>query len=113
MPHTAVKSATALPAGLTGAFAFVESLHATGMGGILNAPCLPAPGLSASLGCEVVVKLENLQATGSFKERGAFARLSALTPQERARGVVAASAGNHSQGVARHATAMGMQRLAC
>ncbi len=109
MPHTAVKSATALPAGLTGAFAFVESLHATGMGGILNAPCLPAPGLSASLGCEVVVKLENLQATGSFKERGAFARLSALTPQERARGVVAASAGNHSQGVARHATAMGIK----
>lgn len=79
------------------------------MGGILNSPCLPSPALSQALGCEVVVKLENLQATGSFKERGAYARLAALTEAERTRGVVAASAGNHAQGIARHASAMGVK----
>jgi threonine dehydratase len=97
------------PDDLAGAFDFVDTLHAAGMGGILNSPCLPSPALSAALGCDVVVKLENLQATGSFKERGAYARLSALTPAERKRGVVAASAGNHAQGVARHAGAMGIK----
>ncbi|WP_203293647.1 threonine ammonia-lyase [Maricaulis parjimensis] len=109
MPHTALKTEMPLSPDLAGAFAFVESLHAQGMGGILNSPCLPSPTLSKALGCEVVVKLENLQATGSFKERGAFARLSALTDTERQRGVVAASAGNHAQGVARHAAAMGIR----
>ena len=109
MPDTALKIApSAMPDALAGAFAFVDALHAGGMGGILNSPCLPSPTLSAALGCDVVVKLENLQATGSFKERGAFARLSALTPTERAQGVIAASAGNHAQGVARHASAMGI-----
>lgn len=109
MPDTALKTApSAMPDALAGAFAFVDALHASGMGGILNSPCLPSPTLSAALGCDVVVKLENLQATGSFKERGAFARLSALTPAERAQGVIAASAGNHAQGVARHASAMGI-----
>ena len=109
MPDTALKIApSAMPDALAGAFAFVDALHASGMGGILNSPCLPSPTLSAALGCDVVVKLENLQATGSFKERGAFARLSALTPTERAQGVIAASAGNHAQGVARHASAMGI-----
>ena len=109
MPHTALKTETPLGPDLAGAFAFVETLHDQGMGGILNSPCLPSPALSAALGCEVVVKLENLQATGSFKERGAFARLSALTEDEKARGVVAASAGNHAQGVARHAAVMGIK----
>lgn len=110
MPHTALKPMTpAPPDDLAGAFDFVDTLHAAGMGGILNSPCLPSPALSAALGCDVVVKLENLQATGSFKERGAYARLSALTPAERKRGVVAASAGNHAQGVARHAGAMGIK----
>lgn len=94
---------------LAEARAFVEDLHAGGMGGILRTPCIPAPALSAETGCEVWVKLENLQPTGSFKERGAFARLSRLTAEERARGVVAASAGNHAQGVARHASAMGVE----
>lgn len=110
MPVTATDPAsTDLPDGLAGAFAFVDRLHREGMGGILNSPCLPSPALSQALGCEVVVKLENLQATGSFKERGAYARLAALTEAERTRGVVAASAGNHAQGIARHASAMGVK----
>lgn len=109
MPLTAAQPATELPGSLAGAFAFVDRLHEQGMGGILRSPCLPSPALSRALGCEVVVKLENLQATGSFKERGAYARLAALTEAERARGVVAASAGNHAQGVARHAGAMGVK----
>jgi len=108
MPLTASQPASDMPGDLAGAFAFVSRLHEQGMGGILRSPCLPSPALSKALGCEVVVKLENLQATGSFKERGAYARLAALSEAERRRGVVAASAGNHAQGVARHATAMGV-----
>lgn len=109
MPLTAAQPETGLSGELAGAFAFVDSLHEKGMGGILRSPCLPSPALSKALGCDVVVKLENLQATGSFKERGAYARLAALTGAERARGVIAASAGNHAQGVARHAGAMGIR----
>ena len=109
MPLTAAQPESGLSGELAGAFAFVDSLHEKGMGGILRSPCLPSPALSKALGCDVVVKLENLQATGSFKERGAYARLAALTGAERARGVIAASAGNHAQGVARHAGAMGIR----
>ena len=64
--------------------------------------------LTEVLGVPVHLKLENLQRTGSFKIRGATHRLSQLTPEERARGVVAASAGNHAQGVALAAQALGI-----
>lgn len=64
--------------------------------------------LSELLGVPVHLKLENLQRTGSFKIRGAAYRLSRLTAEERARGVVAASAGNHAQGVALAAQALGI-----
>ncbi len=64
--------------------------------------------LSDVLGTTVYLKLENLQRTGSFKIRGAAYRLSRLTAEERARGVVAASAGNHAQGVARAAQKLGI-----
>jgi threonine dehydratase len=67
--------------------------------------------LSRRTGHEVYLKLENLQMTGSFKERGALNRLSLLTPEEAARGVVAASAGNHAQGVAYHATRRGVRSV--
>ena len=63
--------------------------------------------LSERVGGEVFIKCENLQRTGSFKIRGAYNRISRLTDQERARGVVAASAGNHAQGVALAATLSG------
>jgi threonine dehydratase len=65
--------------------------------------------LSRVLGSEVLLKCENLQRTGSYKLRGAYNLISSLTAEERARGVVAASAGNHSQGVARAAQALGIK----
>jgi threonine dehydratase len=70
---------------------------------VLRTPMLPAPKLSALTGAEVFVKYENLQVTNSFKERGALTKLAALSAAERARGVIAMSAGNHAQAVAYHA----------
>ena len=63
--------------------------------------------------CEVYLKPECLQRTGSFKVRGAYYKMSKLTDDEKARGVVACSAGNHAQGVALGATAMGISSLIC
>lgn len=97
------------PGRLDEAASFVDRLHKDGFGGILNTPLLRAHALEALTGCEVWVKMENLQVTGSFKERGAYARLAALSAHERQRGVVAASAGNHAQGVARHGAALGIE----
>ncbi len=70
---------------------------------VLRTPMLPAPKLSALTGAQVWVKYENLQVTNSFKERGALTKLTALGEAERARGVIAMSAGNHAQAVAYHA----------
>jgi threonine dehydratase len=65
--------------------------------------CNHSRTLSQICGCEIWLKFENLQFTSTFKERGALNRLSALSPAERRRGVIAMSAGNHAQGVAYHA----------
>jgi len=65
-----------------------------------HTPMTPSTTFSAMCGAEVVLKLENLQRTGSFKVRGATNRIAAIPAADRARGVVAASAGNHAQGVA-------------
>src|SRR3954452_904996 len=70
-------------------------------------PVLPATRLSRQLGSPVFLKLENVQVTGSFKVRGAVNRLTTMSDQERAAGVVAASAGNHAQAVAWAARAFG------
>ena len=70
---------------------------------VLRTPMLPAPKLSQLTGAQVWVKYENLQVTNSFKERGALVKLTALSEAERARGVIAMSAGNHAQAVAYHA----------
>ena len=78
------------------------------LGAVVRTPCLRSPTLSAMTGAEVFVKFENLQFTGSFKERGALWRLLALAPEERRRGVIAMSAGNHAQGVAYHAQRLGV-----
>src|SRR5512147_792501 len=75
---------------------------------VLRTPMLPAPKLSALTGAEVFVKYENLQVTNSFKERGALVKLLSLSADERARGVIAMSAGNHAQAVAYHAARMGI-----
>ena len=77
-------------------------------GQIENTPCLHSRTLSAITGAEVWLKFENLQFTASFKERGALNRLLALEAAERARGVIAVSAGNHAQGVAYHAQRLGI-----
>jgi threonine dehydratase len=80
-------------------------------GSIYYSPCPHSQMLSALTGQQVYLKLENLQMTGSFKERGALNRIAMLTPEQAARGVVAASAGNHAQGVAYHATKRGIRAL--
>ena len=64
-------------------------------------------------GCNVWLKLENLQRTGSFKLRGAYNKVASLTPEEREKGVIAASAGNHAQGVALAASVYGCQSTIC
>jgi threonine dehydratase len=80
-------------------------------GSIYCSPCPHSQMLSALTGQQVYLKLENLQMTGSFKERGALNRIATLTPEQAARGVVAASAGNHAQGVSYHATKRGIRSL--
>jgi threonine dehydratase len=77
-------------------------------GRVLRTPMLPAPKLSELTGAEVFVKYENLQVTNSFKERGALNKLASLPAAERARGVIAMSAGNHAQAVAYHAARLGI-----
>ena len=72
-------------------------------------PLLHSNFLSVATGTEVWLKAENLQRTGAYKVRGAFNRMSKLTKDERKRGVVAASAGNHAQGVALAATYLGIK----
>ncbi len=77
-------------------------------GRVIHTPTVPSATLSRTCGCDIRLKLDNLQVVGSFKERGAANRLALLTGAERARGVIAMSAGNHAQGVARHASLLGI-----
>ena len=87
----------------------LRAAHDSIRGVIERTPCERARSLSQELSAEVFLKLENLQVTGSFKARGAGNRLLALSAEERARGVIAASAGNHAQGVAFWAKRLGIQ----
>ncbi len=77
-------------------------------GRVVRTPTLRSATLSAILGADVWLKFENLQFTSSFKDRGALYRLLQLSEDEQRRGVVAMSAGNHAQGVAYHATRLGI-----
>ncbi|MEZ4417117.1 MAG: threonine ammonia-lyase [Gemmatimonadota bacterium] len=77
-------------------------------GNIVLTPCARSLAFVDDLPCEVWFKFENMHRMGAFKERGALNRLSLLTDEERRRGVVAASAGNHAQAVALHATRLGI-----
>ncbi len=77
-------------------------------GAVLNTDFDHSRTLSEMTGAEIWLKFENLQFTGAFKERGALNRLASLSPDERARGVIAMSAGNHAQGVAYHAKRLGI-----
>lgn len=77
-------------------------------GHVLKTPTIELRGLSDHLGCTVIAKLENLQRTSSFKERGALNKLQQLTEEQAKAGVIAMSAGNHAQGVAYHAAKLGI-----
>jgi threonine dehydratase len=79
------------------------------VGNALVTPMQSSRWLNALTGQQIYIKCENLQRTGSFKIRGAYLRISKLSPAERARGVVAASAGNHAQGVALAAQLLGIK----
>lgn len=89
-------------------FEMIEQARARMGSGVAKTPFADGHNLSQITGSTLFFKLENLQITGSFKERGALNRLLQLTPSERQRGVIAASAGNHAQGVAFHATRLGI-----
>lgn len=78
---------------------------------VLRTPCVASQTLSQIVGAQVFLKFENLQFTASFKERGACNRLQLLSAEEKARGVIAMSAGNHAQGVAYHAQRMGIRAV--
>ncbi|MDX1375376.1 MAG: threonine ammonia-lyase [Burkholderiales bacterium] len=80
-------------------------------GAVERTPCVHSRTLSQLTGAEVFLKFENLQFTASFKERGALNKLLTLSADERARGVIAMSAGNHAQGVAYHAARLGIRAV--
>jgi threonine dehydratase len=86
----------------------VEAAAARIAGRVLRTPALPSDAVGRATGIDTVLKLDNLQVVGAFKERGAANRLALLTEGERARGVIAMSAGNHAQAVARHANLLGI-----
>ena len=94
--------------GLPITLADVRAAAATIHGSVVATVCSESRTLGEICGCRLWLKFENLQFTSSFKERGAFNRLSALSPDERRRGVIAMSAGNHAQGVAYHANRLGI-----
>jgi threonine dehydratase len=93
---------------VTVTLADVESAARTIHGAVIRTPSAASETLSDVLGCTVVVKFENLQFVASFKERGARNKLAGLSDAERRAGVVAVSAGNHAQAVARHARLLGI-----
>lgn len=80
-------------------------------GHLLNTPCVESRTLSQLTGAQIYLKFENLQYTASFKERGACNKLAQLSADERRRGVIAMSAGNHAQGVAYHAQRLGVRAV--
>jgi threonine dehydratase len=86
----------------------IKAAAATLRGSIIVTDCSRSRTLSEICGCNLWLKFENLQFTSTFKERGALNRLSALSVDERCRGVIAMSAGNHAQGVAYHAKRLGI-----
>jgi threonine dehydratase len=92
-------------------FADVQAAARVLDGHIVRTPCTHSRVLSKTTGAEVWLKFENFQFTASFKERGALNKLSHLNAAERKAGVCAMSAGNHAQGVAYHATRLGIKSV--
>ena len=92
-------------------FANIEAAAQRIWGHAVETPLIESPALNERLGARVLMKLETLQRVGAFKFRGAFNRLVQLSAEERKRGVVAFSSGNHAQGVALAAKLLGMPAL--
>ncbi|RYD84793.1 MAG: threonine/serine dehydratase, partial [Verrucomicrobiaceae bacterium] len=86
----------------------IQDAHVRIADGVVRTPCLEAIPLSELTGAQIFCKLDNQQRTGSFKERGARNALLQLTPEQRRRGVVAASAGNHASALAYHGKLLGI-----
>ncbi len=87
---------------MTVTLADIVAARARISGAVMNTPCSLSPGLSEICGCTIYTKLEYMQETGSFKERGACNAMMLLSPEQRSRGVTAASAGNHALALAYH-----------
>lgn len=102
----ATKPSTA--AELPVSFSDVEAAAAAIEGSVIRTPCLHSQTLSDITGADVWLKFENLQFTAAYKERGALNKLLSLNSDQRKKGVIAASAGNHSQGLAYHAARLGV-----
>ena len=100
-PHASEAGLAVTPSDVTAAAAAIR-------GSVIVTECDQSRTLSEIYGCNLWLKFENLQFTSTFKERGALNRLLALSPDERRRGVIAMSAGNHAQGVAYHANLLGI-----
>lgn len=98
---------------MTVTIADIERARALLNGHIKRTPLLQSPGITTHLGLPVYLKAENLQRAGSFKVRGALTKIHSLTEEEKARGVIAASAGNHAQGVALAASSLGIRSVIC
>ncbi|MEM1267024.1 MAG: threonine ammonia-lyase [Pseudomonadota bacterium] len=89
----------------------IRRIHGEIRGATIQTPTVRATRLSLQLGFDLYLKLENVQHTNSFKARGALAKLLTLSEDERRRGVIACSAGNHAQGVAYNATRLGIRAV--
>jgi threonine dehydratase len=86
----------------------IENARETIGGNVVRTPLLHSPKLSEMTGADIYVKFENLQVTNSFKDRGSYNKMSGLGAEEKARGVITMSAGNHAQAVAYHAKRLGI-----
>ncbi len=95
-------------ANLPVSFADIEAAHQAIAPHIIRTPCLKSQTLSSIVGADVYLKFENLQFTAAYKERGALNKLMSLSDEQRAKGVIAASAGNHSQGLSYHGKRLGV-----
>jgi threonine dehydratase len=93
---------------MTITLAEIEAAAEVLQGKVVRTPCLRSARLSEVLNAEITLKLETLQHSSSFKDRGALVKLTSLSEAERRQGVIAMSAGNHAQGVAYHATRLGI-----
>ena len=109
--ESATPSVEEIVANTTMADVYSAAQHLEGI--VKHTPLIHSDYFSEISGCNVLLKPENLQHTGAFKLRGAYNKLSQLTPEQRAKGVITASAGNHAQGVAYAAQKLGIKAVIC